>query len=90
MSTIFSLIVQQFKDWMKTNMLLVLTVIGVCLGVLLGFALREADPSPDVIMFISFPGEVLMRLLKMLILPLIISSLITGKSSFHLSSYSLI
>ena len=67
-------------DWIKTNLLLVLTVLGVILGGIIGFAGRAANPSDEVIMFISFPGDVLMRMLKMLILPLIISSLIGGKS----------
>ena len=66
---------------MKKNILLVLTVAGVLLGILIGFASRAANPSDDVIMFISFPGDVLMRMLKMLILPLIVSSLISGNTS---------
>ncbi len=69
----------QFLDWIKTNLLLVLTVLGVVLGGIIGFAGRAANPSDEVIMFISFPGDVLMRMLKMLILPLIISSLIGGE-----------
>ena len=56
-----------------------MTIAGVVLGVLFGFVLRKAEPSEDTIMLISFPGEILMRALKMLILPLIVSSLIVGK-----------
>ena len=71
--------VLQVTKWMKHNLLLVLTVLGVFLGAVIGFAARAGNPSDDVIMFISFPGDVLMRMLKMLILPLIISSLISGR-----------
>jgi len=67
-----------FLSWMGDNLLLVLTVLGVFLGAIIGFAARSANPSTDIIMFISFPGDVLMRMLKMLILPLIVSSLISG------------
>ena len=56
-----------------------LTVLGVLLGVLMGGLGRMASPSEDVIMLISFPGEVLMRMLKMLILPLIVSSMVAGE-----------
>ncbi|KAK7108373.1 excitatory amino acid transporter-like [Littorina saxatilis] len=65
-------------SWCKTNLLLVLTVVGVILGIIFGFALRAAEPSVDTIMLIDFPGDILMRMLKLLILPLIVSSMITG------------
>ena len=52
---------------------------GVILGAVSGMLLRVASPiHPDIVMVIAFPGDILMRMLKMLILPLIISSLITG------------
>ncbi|GIY23699.1 hypothetical protein CDAR_529811 [Caerostris darwini] len=69
---------QSFMNWMKMNLLLVLTIIGVLLGVLLGFLARMGDYSEDVVQLVSFPGDILMRMLKMLILPLIISSMISG------------
>lgn len=56
---------------------------GVILGAVCGALLRLISPiHPDVVMLIAFPGDILMRMLKMLILPLIISSLITGKTTF--------
>ncbi|XP_075531837.1 excitatory amino acid transporter-like [Dermacentor variabilis] len=66
--------------WMKENLLLVLTILGVLLGLLLGFVARLFSYGEDVIMLVSFPGEILMGMLKMLILPLIISSMISGLS----------
>ncbi|KAI8792167.1 excitatory amino acid transporter [Biomphalaria glabrata] len=69
------------RSWCRKNLLLVLTVAGVLLGIIFGFALRPVQPSVDAIMLISFPGDVLMRMLKMLIVPLIISSMITGLAS---------
>ena len=59
-------------------MLMLLTIAGVLIGLVVGFLCRLADLSPTTIMLVSFPGEILMRLLKMFVLPLIISSLITG------------
>ncbi|XP_061237119.1 excitatory amino acid transporter 2 isoform X3 [Bos javanicus] len=68
-------------DKLGKNLLLTLTVLGVILGAVCGGLLRLASPiHPDVVMLIAFPGDILMRMLKMLILPLIISSLITGLS----------
>nr|XP_020470859.1 excitatory amino acid transporter 2 isoform X2 [Monopterus albus] len=72
---------------MFKNLLLTLTVLGVILGAVAGMLLRVAAPiHPDVVMVIAFPGDILMRMLKMLILPLIISSLITGLAGLDAKS----
>ncbi|XP_010779778.1 L-fucose dehydrogenase isoform X2 [Notothenia coriiceps] len=61
------------------NLLLGLTILGVILGSLFGTLLRYMSVKDyAALTMISFPGDILMRMLKMLILPLIISSLITG------------
>jgi solute carrier family 1 (high affinity glutamate transporter) protein 2 len=60
--------------------LVVLTFFGVLLGVILGFTLRIFEFNHDDVIIVQFPGEILMRMLKILVLPLIGSSLITGKT----------
>ncbi|XP_018312603.1 excitatory amino acid transporter 2 [Mycetomoellerius zeteki] len=69
---------QMVIEWMGSNLLLALTIAGVLMGLVLGFLGRLADFTPQSITLVSFPGELLMRMLKMFILPLIISSLISG------------
>ncbi|XP_059156429.1 excitatory amino acid transporter 2-like [Physella acuta] len=65
----------------RNNLLVFLTLMGVAVGGVLGFTVRQAEPSQDVIIWLGLPGEVYMRMLKMMILPLIISSVITGTAS---------
>lgn len=48
-----------------------------------GFGLRPYNLGPDALMIISYPGELFMRLLKLMILPLIIASLIAGSASLN-------
>ncbi|XP_058871199.1 excitatory amino acid transporter 5-like isoform X1 [Acipenser ruthenus] len=69
------------KDFCKRNGLLTLSVLSVVVGCLLGFLLRDMNFSDQAKIYFSFPGELLMRMLKMLILPLITSSLMSGLSA---------
>ena len=67
----------------RANLLLILIVIGVLAGVVVGIAAREAHPSETAIHLIAFPGDIFLRSLKMLILPLIVFSLIAGLGSLN-------
>ena len=67
------------KAWLKNNILMLATVVAVALGLALGFGLRLADPSPELITWINIWGELFLRMLKMIILPLTVTCLIMGK-----------
>ncbi|GAU98655.1 hypothetical protein RvY_09774 [Ramazzottius varieornatus] len=78
------------------NLLLVLTILGVIVGIALGSVLRFANLGPTEKHLIQYPGEILMRMLKMMVLPLIVSSLISGlaqldaKESGKMGSWALL
>uniref|UniRef100_A0A1I7W7V8 Amino acid transporter n=1 Tax=Heterorhabditis bacteriophora TaxID=37862 RepID=A0A1I7W7V8_HETBA len=73
---------------LKKDLLLVLTIESVVLGVVIGFVIRPFNPrfallsqklSNDTISLIGFPGEIFMQIVEMMILPLIISSVISDQ-----------
>eukprot|EP00075_Anas_platyrhynchos_P012584 XP_027301837.1 excitatory amino acid transporter 3 isoform X1 [Anas platyrhynchos] len=77
--------------FLRKNWLLLSTVAAVLLGDALGAVLEwhagtEYGKLSNLDKFyFSFPGEVLMRMLKLIILPLIISSMITGVAALDSS-----
>ncbi|XP_061593449.1 excitatory amino acid transporter 5-like isoform X2 [Cololabis saira] len=76
-------LVKSVRQFCKRNGLLTLSIIAVITGCTLGFTLRGTQLSIQAKIYFSFPGELLMRILKMLILPLITSSLMSGLSSME-------
>ncbi|XP_066036960.1 excitatory amino acid transporter 3 isoform X2 [Chamaea fasciata] len=63
----------------RKNWLLLSTVAAVLAGIGIGMLVREYGKLSNLDKFyFAFPGELLMRMLKLIILPLIISSMVTG------------
>lgn len=73
---------------LRTNLLTILTIGGVIAGGALGFilrAVRDEAWSAREVMYIEFVGDIFLRMLKCLILPLIVSSLVSAIASLDLS-----
>lgn len=68
-----------FKEQLKENILFFATIVGVVLGITIGFILRNFFTFNDnQIAYFGFFGQLFLRMLKFLILPLIATSLISG------------
>ncbi|XP_012258641.2 excitatory amino acid transporter 3 [Athalia rosae] len=79
---------RRFKSCLSENLLTILTILGVVGGTVLGFILRnvrEDGWSAREIMYIQFTGDLYLRMLKALILPLIVSSIVSAIGSLDLS-----
>ncbi|XP_054613772.1 excitatory amino acid transporter 1-like [Dunckerocampus dactyliophorus] len=72
---------EDIQTFLKKNAFVLFTVGAVIAGIILGFALRPYKMSYQEVKYFSFPGELLMRMLQMLVLPLLVSSLITGMAA---------
>uniref|UniRef100_A0AC34GRX6 Amino acid transporter n=1 Tax=Panagrolaimus sp. ES5 TaxID=591445 RepID=A0AC34GRX6_9BILA len=75
---------KEFKEIWSQNLLLSLTVLAVIIGIWFGFILRGQNLSETTVTLIQFPGEIFMQVLKLMILPLIISSLIASLAQMDL------
>ena len=73
-------IISQCKRWITNgdNLLLIFTLLGVLLGAVLGFSLRSAGLSTTARILIALPGELLMNMLKLVIIPMIIASIVSS------------
>ncbi|XP_064456792.1 excitatory amino acid transporter 2-like isoform X2 [Ornithodoros turicata] len=72
---------ERLKQFIRTHFFLFFTLGGVIAGVILGLCLRMANPSDQVVVLLGMPGEVFMRCLRMLVLPMMIASIITGSAN---------
>lgn len=81
--------VQAYWDWCKREALLASTLAGVLCGITLGLTLAQAELSEDVIKWIGLPGSLMLRSLKMLVLPLVVGSMIEGVCSLQGSTHDM-
>ncbi|KAG8234907.1 hypothetical protein J437_LFUL013384, partial [Ladona fulva] len=78
---------ERVKTFLKDNALTFATILGVFAGVALGIILRKVRHGawkPREVMYVQYVGELFLRMLKSLILPLIMSSLISAIGSLDL------
>lgn len=78
---------EKIQSCLRHNALTMLTVAGVVGGVVLGIVLKSTREkwTEREIMYVNYVGELFLRMLKGLILPLIVSSLISAIGSLDLS-----
>jgi len=71
----------------KSSGLTLATMMGVVGGVIFGLALRTREEpwTEREVMYVAYPGELFLRMLKALILPLVVPSLITAVGSLDMS-----
>ncbi|XP_062427408.1 neutral amino acid transporter A isoform X1 [Rhea pennata] len=75
------------RGFLRRHGLVVLTVCGVLAGVALGAAVRGAAVRGAArVAYLAFPGELLLRMLRMVILPLVVCSLVSGAASLDTRS----
>ncbi|XP_036598652.1 neutral amino acid transporter B(0) [Trichosurus vulpecula] len=80
--------VRRVRSCLRANLLVLLTLAGVAAGAAVGLAVaRWAPPLTRAhqVAF-SFPGELLLRLLRLIILPLVVCSLVSGAASLDPAS----
>jgi Na+/H+-dicarboxylate symporter len=76
----------------KEHLLTILTIGAVVAGIIAGFIVRavgldgDSDKFPSrTVMYVNFIGDIFLRMLKALILPLIVSSLVSAVGSLDIS-----
>ncbi|XP_054456067.1 neutral amino acid transporter A [Anoplopoma fimbria] len=77
---------EKLTEFLRKNLLVIMTVSGVLVGVGLGTLVRGMDLTKAQMTYFAFPGEMLLRMLKMIILPLVVCSLVSGAASLDTRS----
>ena len=65
--------------WIKENKVLVSVAVAIVLGICLGLALRHAHLSYDAISWIKIWGELFLRMIKLIVLPLVMACIVVGE-----------
>lgn len=79
-----------FRRFLDRNLLITLTIGGVVIGIALGLGLRNVGENGSTwtqrnVMYVNFVGDLFLRAIKAIILPLIVTSLISAVGSLDTS-----
>lgn len=78
---------QDRRSVLGENLLTILTIIGVVGGTIFGLILKKSDHhwTQRDIMYIQYPGDLFLRMLKCLIVPLLVASITSAIGGLDLS-----
>ncbi|XP_063399935.1 excitatory amino acid transporter 1-like [Mytilus trossulus] len=71
---------------LKANLLVLLTLVGAAVGFIIGVVVRNTNPTDSTLMWVGILGEMFLNMLKMMIVPLIVASVITGTATLDAKS----
>lgn len=77
----------RWKRALETNLLTIFTIVGVFGGTALGLILKKSGQqwTQREVMYIQYPGDLFLRMLKCLIVPLLVSSITSAIGALDLS-----
>ncbi|KAG4076766.1 hypothetical protein HA402_009112 [Bradysia odoriphaga] len=77
----------KFLQILRVHLLTILTVISVILSVVTGIIMRSGHSTYDArtVMYVNFIGDIFLRMIRLLIFPLIMSSLIAAIAPLDIS-----
>lgn len=84
--------VRKIWEVLKNNCQLLAIVVAVVLGFIIGILVHDAvqqstdPPTEEVVMYIKFLGNIFIRMLRMIILPLTISSIVVALAEIDTNS----
>ena len=84
--------ISKIRKILRANAQLVAIVVSVFLGFLIGILIHDAvqqstdPPTEKVIMYIKFPGELFIRMLRMIVIPLTVSSIVVALADLDTGS----
>ena len=84
--------ISKIRNILRANAQLVAIVVSVFLGFLIGILIHDAvqestdPPTEKVIMYIKFPGELFIRMLRMIVIPLTVSSIVVALADLDTGS----
>ncbi|KAK6752642.1 hypothetical protein RB195_003824 [Necator americanus] len=77
-----------FRSFVRNNFLFLAIGFSVAFGIGMGLIGRSLSLSSDTVSLLQFPGEIFMRLLKLMILPLVVASLISALAQMDVKKSS--
>lgn len=78
----------KFAKTLKTHLLTILTVVAVVLSIVVGVIIKSTYVEPisqRTVMYVNFLGDIFLRILRALVLPLILSSLVSAIAPLDIS-----